>query len=114
MGVGGGKPFYVTRKDMAINTVYVTDNSNDLELQSNQVQINEVHWIGDAPEAGLQLQARFRHRGGLVSCMLSEDNVLYLEKTVDALAVGQSAVLYDGNVCLGGGIIAATFGETSV
>ncbi len=107
LGVGGGKPYYVTAKNMATNTVYVTDDPNDLELQTDRVQLDDVHWIGEKPAHDVKLQARFRHRGELVDCTIGE-NELSLDKPVNALAAGQSAVLYDNDGCLGGGIMVAT------
>jgi tRNA-uridine 2-sulfurtransferase len=107
LGVGGGKPFYVLRKDMSTNTVVVTDDPEDLALHSDRIHLEDTHWIGAAPKAGKSYQVRFRHRGELVSCTLDDRNTLKLKKPVKALAPGQSAVLYDGEVCLGGGVMTA-------
>ncbi|HEX7259629.1 MAG TPA: tRNA 2-thiouridine(34) synthase MnmA [Candidatus Saccharimonadia bacterium] len=107
LGVGGGKPYYVIGKDMAANTVFVTDDSADLDLQTDQIQLRDMHWIGDAPDSSITLKARFRHRGELVECQLKED-LLVLAHTVSAIAAGQSAVIYKDAVCLGGGIISAS------
>jgi tRNA-specific 2-thiouridylase len=108
LGVGGGHPFYVIGKDMSTNTVYVTDDPDDLELQSDRIQLADMHWINAAAEVGATYQVRFRHRGELVHGALDEDGVLHLESPVQALAAGQSAVFYDGNECLGGGVMTAT------
>ncbi len=105
LGVGGGKPFYITGKDMATNTVFVTDNPNDLELSSDYLQLHDLHWIGAAPAVGATYQVRLRHRGELVDCTINEHNTLSLAKPMRALAAGQSAVLYDGAVVLGGGVL---------
>lgn len=108
LGVGGGTPFYVTGKDMASNTVYVTDDPNDLEMQSDRIQLTDLHWLGSAPEADKAYQVRLRHRGELVDCTLDEDNILHLAKPMRALAAGQSAVLYDNELVLGGGVMEIT------
>jgi tRNA-specific 2-thiouridylase len=107
LGVGGGKPFYVTGKDMASNTVYVTDNPEDLELHSDHIKLEDLHWIDSALTESQEFQVRFRHRGELVPARIEDDNLI-LDRAVKALAVGQSAVIYDGNRVLGGGIISAT------
>jgi tRNA-specific 2-thiouridylase len=107
LGVGGGKPFYVVSKDMEVNTVHVTDNPADLELASDRLQLEDVHWIGDQPAANQQLTVRLRHRGELVDAQLTSTNELILSRPMRALAVGQSAVLYDDQTCVGGGVIAA-------
>lgn len=107
LGVGGGKPFYVLRKDMKTNTVVVTDNPEDLALHSDNIHLKDVHWIGAEPKVGKNYLARFRHRGELVDCALEGGSKLVLKKAMKALAPGQSAVLYEDEVCLGGGIISA-------
>jgi tRNA-uridine 2-sulfurtransferase len=107
LGVGGGRPFYVTAKDMTTNTVYVTDDPEDLELHSDRIRLDNTHWIsGNPPQSSQSYQVRLRHRGELIDCRL-EGNVLRLKQPVKALAVGQSAVLYDGEQVLGGGIMAS-------
>lgn len=108
LGVGGGQPFYVTGKDMATNTVYVTDDPEDLDLHSDQIRLDDTHWINERPEPGRVYQVRLRHRGELMGCILEADSSLQLKRPVKALAAGQSAVLYDGERVLGGGIMAAT------
>lgn len=108
LGVGGGKPFYVTGKDMDSNTVLVTDDANDLELSSNAVQLEDLHWISRAPVANQSAQIRVRHRGELASGRLDSDNILHFTKPMKALAAGQSVVIYSGELVLGGGVIAAT------
>lgn len=113
LGVGGGKPFYVLSKNMTTNTVVVTDDPEDLELHSNNVSLQDMHWINGEPADGKTYLARFRHRGELVECKLetvsSDVKLLTMIKPVKALASGQSAVIYDGEECLGGGIIADSF-----
>lgn len=105
LGVGGGKPFFVIDKDMDTNTVYVTDDSEDLELATNHVQLDDVFWIIEPKSA--RLRVRFRHRGKLYKSELDDKNTLYLDESAKAIAAGQSAVLYDGDECLGGGVIKA-------
>jgi tRNA-specific 2-thiouridylase len=104
LDVGGGLPYYVSRKDMASNTVYVTTNLNDKELWTTELQLQDLHWINSAPEAGKTYQARLRYRGPLVSCTIDGEN-LSLQEEQRGLAAGQSAVLYDGERVLGGGIL---------
>ncbi len=107
LGVGGGRPFYVTGKDMTANMVYVTDDPEDLELHSSSLQLEDVHWIATAPRAGQAYQVRLRHRGELIECHVEQGKRLRLSKLAKAVAAGQSAVLYDGEAVLGGGVIAA-------
>lgn len=107
LNVGGGLPYYVTGKDMDTNTVYVTSNIGDESLWSDEISLGSVHWINDK---SLQpnLQLRTRHRAPLIDCRLIEYDGsvgLKLCEKVRALTPGQSAVLYDGDVCVGGGVI---------
>ena len=105
--LGGGLPYYVVGKDMEKNEVYVTTDLNDGSLWKNDVTLASVHWINDAPHEG-EYDIRVRHRAALVKARLhySADGAqLQLIDAERAVAPGQSVVLYDGDVCLGGVII---------
>lgn len=107
LDIGGGLPYYVVGKDMAKNEVYVTTDLNDATLWKDDIQLASVHWINDAPSAG-DYQIRIRHRAPLVTAALAYDGetvVLKLSDEQRAIASGQSVVIYDGETCLGGGII---------
>ena len=106
LDVGGGLPYYVTHKDMAKNEVYVTTDLNDSSLWRNECTLADVHWIGKAPAASAQLKLRMRHRGELINASYNPKNHKVLLKTeVRGLSPGQSAVFYQDDTCLGGGII---------
>jgi tRNA-specific 2-thiouridylase len=105
LNVGGGLPYYVSRKDMETNTVYVTTNLDDGQLWSKEVTLQDLHWINNEPEVGKEYQVRLRYRGPLVACTI-KGNKLVLKDEQRGLAAGQSAVLYYGDHVLGGGIIA--------
>lgn len=104
LNVGGGLPYYVTRKDMKTNTVYVTTDLNDKELWLQEVVLENLHWINAKPDETKKYQARLRYRGPLVGCQL-RDKKLILDDEQRGIAAGQSAVIYDGDRCLGGGVI---------
>ena len=107
MELGGGLPYYVVGKDMNKNEVYVTTDLNDGSLWRDSVNLASVHWINDAPTAG-EYDIRVRHRAKLVKANLTyegDDVYLHLDNAERAVAPGQSVVIYDGDVCLGGGII---------
>jgi tRNA-specific 2-thiouridylase len=103
--LGGGLPFYVVGKDMDKNEVYVSRNLQDTELVRNEVPLTSLHWITDAADG--EVQARIRHRGQLISARL-DGNVLNLSQSERAITPGQSVVIYSGEECLGGGIVAPT------
>lgn len=107
LDVGGGLPYYVVAKDMEKNEVYVTTDLNDQKLWRNEVALRDVHWIGEAPHT-TSLQARVRHRSALLPVeVLVQDStaVVSFADPERAVADGQSIVLYDGDVCVGGGIV---------
>ena len=105
LDVGGGLPYYVAGKDMAKNEVYVTINLNDDNLWRTEIELTDLHWIGGQPSTPDQpLVARLRHRGQLKACTL-RGTTLHLQDPERAVAPGQSAVIYSGQVCLGGGIV---------
>lgn len=104
LGIGGGLPYYVTHKDMDLNTVFVTSDVNDEKLWSDSIVLASPHWINGEPHEGEELKARIRHQGELIDCVYGGGR-LKLAKELKALSPGQSAVLYRGSHCLGGGII---------
>lgn len=111
--VGGGLPYYVTGKDMDKNEVYVTTDLQDDNLWSRSLIITDMHWIGGEPPAdGLSgLQVRTRYRADLVPVTTMAPHApdccwqLDLAEDVRAVTPGQSAVIYRGDHCLGGGIV---------
>ncbi|AKM80299.1 TPA: tRNA 2-thiouridine(34) synthase MnmA [Candidatus Saccharibacteria bacterium] len=105
--LGGGLPFYVVGKDMTKNEVYVTTDLNDETLWKETVFLGAVHWINGMP-AENRYSIRVRHRAKLVDATLryEDENVtLALDNAERAVASGQSVVIYDDDICLGGGII---------
>lgn len=112
LGVGGGLPYYVTGKDMAKNEVYVTNHIDDEQLWRHELHLTLSHWINDAPTPGKTYGVRTRYRAELVDATILEQDSSSLQKVAIALSApvraitpGQSAVLYDGDRVVGGGIV---------
>jgi tRNA-specific 2-thiouridylase len=103
LDVGGGLPYYVVDKDMEKNEVYVSTDLNEKSLWLERIRLRDIHWINDAPGDG-SYQVRVRHRAPLVKCELIGDELIFSEPQ-RAVTPGQSAVLYDGDVCIGGGVV---------
>ena len=109
------KPYYVVAKDLEKNILTVSnerfpDNSPE-ELTGVGhllVKIGGVNWIsGEKPSLDKRYQARIRYRQILQDCSLVEEEggiAVKFEKFQN-VAKGQSVVIYDGEVCLGGGVV---------
>lgn len=105
LDVGGGLPYYVIGKDMKKNEVYVTTDLDDEKLWCKELKLTDIHWINGAPKI-TNLQVRTRYRAPLVACEIDlAKNTALLANEVRAATAGQSAVFYDNDQCLGGGII---------
>jgi tRNA-specific 2-thiouridylase len=113
LNVGGGLPYYVTHKDMATNSVYVTTDLQDESLWASRVALRDLHWIRQAPAENSKYQVRLRYRGPLIDCTIAHNEdatsaIITLQTEQRAIAAGQSAVIYDNERVVGGGIISAT------
>jgi tRNA-specific 2-thiouridylase len=108
LDVGGGLPYYVVSKDMNKNIVYVTTNLNDEELWRQTIHLSSMHWIDEAGAREGEYTVRSRHRGALLPAHLQQvegEWVLQLDQPERAITAGQSVVIYDGAVCVGGAIV---------
>lgn len=106
--------FFVVSKDLEKNTITVASK----ELESNEVnniksiEIKNFHFIsGTEPVFPYKTSVRIRYRQEKLDCIITKIEHKYVvtfDLPQNAIAVGQSAVFYDGNVCLGGGVIEKT------
>jgi len=109
---GNGDAWYVARKDMTNNTLYVAQGHEHPWLLANQLEAIDASWVaGGAPIAG-GYSAKTRYRQADSACSLISSDApfsfgLSFPDAQWAVTPGQSAVLYDGDICLGGGIISA-------
>ena len=118
IGLGGsqdgtGDAWYVARKDVVNNTLYVAQGHEHPWLLTNALSAMDASWIaGSAPIAG-NFSAKTRYRQADSACAMqtgqngTQSFQLQFPEPQWAVTPGQSAVLYDGDVCLGGGIITA-------
>lgn len=99
------KSYFVVSKDIKKNTVTVSHKSpsGDLSVEKREYELGSVNWISGRPEAKKKYRARIRHLGELLLCEVSESKIIFKEPLI--VASGQSIVVYDGDVCLGGGIV---------
>ena len=110
---GGGEhaPWFVARKDLANNTLYVVQGHDHPWLLSHTVSVDDLSWVAGQPPAPGTLAAKTRYRQTDAPCDLHypapQTLALHFPQAQWAVTPGQSAVLYQGDVCLGGGVIAA-------
>lgn len=105
---GSSDAWYVARKDVVNNTLYVVQGHDHPWLLSAQLEATQVSWVAGYAPAQAQLSAKTRYRQPDVACQFAgntEQFQLHFPDAQWAVTPGQSAVLYDGDVCLGGGII---------
>ncbi len=113
-GAGEHAPWFVARKDMADNTLWVVQGHDHPWLLSRDVPAADASWVAGALPASSLLQrlgAKTRYRQADAGCLFesggSDRFTLRFAESQWAVTPGQSAVLYDGDVCLGGGVITA-------
>jgi len=108
LGLGGG-PWYVVDKDLDENVIFVAHADELDEYARRSFRVGGPHWIADPPSRP-DLAVRIRHGERVDACTVSEigDGSLMVEfdRAADpGIAPGQFAVFYDGEECLGGGVI---------
>ena len=109
LNVGGGLPYYVTGKNMERHEVYVTTDLQDKDLWHNELELTDLHWINKVPSPETTYQVRTRYRAPLIKgriILKGKTARLTLDDDVRAITPGQSAVIYDGELVMGGGIVA--------
>lgn len=117
LNIGGNnqfenKPWFVVGKSLERNVLIVSQNEHDPLLKSNRVIIHNYNFIHDIPESGKEYQAKFRYRQPDTKVFINVIDANTLEVTYDesyAVTPGQVCCLYDGEICLGGGIIDSVY-----
>ncbi len=106
---GEGGPWFVCGKDVEHNELYVCAGKTNEWLFSDSCKITNVNWlVKNPPKTGFKGAAKFRYRqaDNPVTFEIRENDViLHYPQKVSSVAVGQQAVFYDGDICLGGGVI---------
>ena len=118
LGIGGRSgtgpaPWYVVAKDVASNVLTVDQGVDSPYLMSTMLRSGPAHWIAGTPPAGdFRCTAQHRYRQHEESCEVTvqDDGSLMVrfDRPQRAVTPGQSLVLYAGEACLGGAVIAAT------
>ena len=106
IGLHGG-PWYVTRKDIATNTIFISNTKAASDQARSEFRVDDLSWITDAPDVS-DLLIKIRHSPAMDPCTITPDNdglTVTLAKAERAIAPGQFAAFYQGDECLGGGVI---------
>jgi tRNA-specific 2-thiouridylase len=93
------EPYFVVAKDMKKNTITVSKNRSE----SKDICLKNMNWISNPSERNKKYMARVRHLGELTPILFDSGKIFF--DTPVTVAAGQSLVIYDGDICLGGGIV---------
>lgn len=115
LGIGGVKglsedPFYVVEKDLINNVLIVAQGHDNSALLSTGLIATQLHWVDREPiRENVRCTVKTRYRQTDIACEIQPINddtirVIFDEPQI-AVTPGQSAVFYQGEVCLGGGVI---------
>lgn len=114
LGIGGlashdEAPWYVVAKDLERNVLQVAQGNDHPALFARALRTQALFWIdGNPPALPLRCNAKVRYRQPDQACLVSADGdgfVIEFDEPQRAVTPGQSVVLYDGDICLGGGVI---------
>ena len=122
LGIGGVKgasdaPWYVVDKDLDRNVLIIAQGSQHPRLFKQALDMSSIHWIdGNGPQLPFKCMAKVRYRQQDQHCeVIANGNgyqVIFTEPQ-RAITPGQSAVFYDGDHCLGGGVIEKAYNLTA-
>ncbi len=108
LGLSGG-PWFVVRKDIEKNIVYISRNYYSDDKIRNTCKVAAIHWISGRPTDKRDLQVKVRHGEKMYEATLQlsdpQTGVMTIDDNDQGLAPGQFAVFYDADMCLGSGVI---------
>lgn len=104
------KPYYVIARDLEANTITVSrlSSGGTLSIEKKEYVLDSTNWVGQKPVEEKKYHARLRHLGDTLACTVNiskKDKATIQFEEPCVVAAGQSVVIYDGNVCMGGGIV---------
>ena len=116
LGIGGLRgsseaPWYVVGKDLNANRLIVAQGNDNPALFCSAMTVRTIEWIGTPPELPAELHVKIRYRQADQQCRLTQSENGYEVSFAEpqrAVTPGQWACFYDGDICLGGGIIIDT------
>ncbi|MDI9520681.1 MAG: tRNA 2-thiouridine(34) synthase MnmA [Bacillota bacterium] len=114
LGIGGqgdGRSWFVADKDMINNRLIVVQGEDHPKLYREDARLEQITWTGDAPRregepVSIKVKLRYRQKDqGATLTYQGDKGSLVFDEKQRAVTPGQSAVFYQGDVCLGGGIV---------
>ncbi len=117
LGIGGIKGeeangWFIAKKDVKNNILYAARGNETFYLESDSCTVDTLNFITDKPIDGMNINVKFRYRQeDNPATIYFLDNMVKLvyKQKVKAVTPGQAAVFYDGDICLGGGLIKDVF-----
>ena len=114
LGIGGhgdGRSWFVADKDLASNRLIVVQGEDHPKLYKGEALLDQITWVGGPPckegePVNLQVKLRYRQADQKAKLVFhGEQGRLLFDNPQRAVTPGQSAVIYQGDFCLGGGIV---------
>lgn len=110
IGVGGTGPYYVYDRDFKNNSLHVTTDPNDARMKVENLKVRDYTWIsGEEPTFPFRAEVKMRYMKNQFPVTVSgvQDGFLHMtfDEPLRGVMCGQSAVLFDDDVVLGGGVI---------